>query len=417
MISNYRLYAKKAFSVLLSVLLILSFSAFAFGEFTDDAGLTCTQQHVVPDFSSKNASYASDYFLGAAVPMDGSGGRADICVPGLSSEDNMIPQGIAVCPEKGLILVSAYYNTVADGKPYYDEIMSKQAPSVIYALDASTGAFVAQYDLYDRSGNMITNHLGGIAVSENNLYLALGRRIAYIPLSSLDAAPGTMKNLTVDKYFTVAPYNNAMVSFLNYSDGVLWEGNFYDGSDSYNTQAIDGVNSRILGFDLSGENAEEEISNLLNGASSPVPSHVIDLPEEVDSIQGVTADKETLFLSASFGRKNDSRLYYVSLDAAEKGADESAFGSVSALPMQEGIAACDGQIYAIFESAAWYYSGYDQSFVCSSPTDVIWRVDAEKMMYISSHLCACGKYHIGPFAAITVFFHKIFYFIKNLFTR
>ena len=58
MVSDYRSYAKKAFSVLLATLLIFSFSAFAFGEFTDDGGLTCAQQHVVPDFSSKNASYA-----------------------------------------------------------------------------------------------------------------------------------------------------------------------------------------------------------------------------------------------------------------------------------------------------------------------------------------------------------------------
>ena len=414
MFSGSKSFAVKVLTVVLSVLLIFSLPIVALGDESENA-LSYSQKHVVEEYLSKNAAYAERYFSGSAVPMDGSGGRADIVIPGLSTEDNMIPQGLALYPAKNLILISAYYNTIESSEENAEEINSKQTPSVIYALDASNGAFVAQFDLYSETGKAITNHVGGIAVSENNLYVATGRRVAYVSLSSLEVEPGTRKDLRISGRFDIQPYSEAAVSYLNCSGGILWAGNFFDKSEGYNEPAYEGVNSRILGYALSGKTASEEISNLMNGETSPVPKHIIDLPSEVERIQGITSKNGMLFLSKSFGRRATGSIYIVSLNKAKRGAKLSDFRSIDAIPAIEGMDVRGRYIYTLSEGGAWYFNGYDPSNLSSAPSDVVWRIDTLKMLKNSVAYCVCGEQHTGSLSPFVVLFHKVQYFFNNLF--
>ena len=141
------------------------------------------QTHVVERFQQKNAAYANRYYDGCGYALDGADGRPDLCLPGLTEEDNMVPQGIAYYAAKNQMLISAY--------------SKGDAGSVIFALDLSDGHLAAEYHITRRSGNPAQAHFGGIAVSEYNLYIAdYDSTISYVPLSALNAADGTAADVT-----------------------------------------------------------------------------------------------------------------------------------------------------------------------------------------------------------------------------
>ena len=333
------------------------------------------QEHTVADYLSSNAGYAKEYYNQTAVPLDGSDGSADLVIPGLNREDNMVPQGIAWYPAKNWILISSYYKADQDDFPE-----SSRVPSVIFALDAATGKLIAQFDLYNENGEKNISHAGGIAVSENNLYFADNKTIRYVPLSALEAADDERKPLKFTGAFSIGNDHNAAVSYLSFSEGVLWAGNFFKASDErYNTPSKPGINSRVLGYRLSGGGSAEEIENLLKGGASAKANHIIDLPAEISQVQGATVLRGNLFLSISTGRKYDSELRSLSLSQAENGAPAWWYRSIKALPMSENLMVKDGELYCVFESAAWEYHGNNPSNLSKSPTDVVWKIKADAL--------------------------------------
>ncbi len=132
-----------------------------------------TQTHAVPEYASLNLGIRMAYFDGRAVPMDGCSDPADFCLPGLSAEEHMIPQGVAWWEAENLLLVSSY------------DVRHEDA-SVLFVLDGATGDLVASLPISIESGKPFRGHVGGIAVSDNNLYLTSGAsRIGYVPLSEV----------------------------------------------------------------------------------------------------------------------------------------------------------------------------------------------------------------------------------------
>lgn len=212
-----------------------------------------TQQRVVGvennAYETTYAGYQSRFFTGAD-----SNKPTNFVIPGLSSTDNYIPQGMTYWAAKGWILISAYYN--GTGKP-----------SLLYALDTKTTKMVAVYTLYNQDGSINTSHGGGIAASEYNLYYAdSGSDVAYIPLSDLDVPEGTAKNITVKgKIDLSGELNNVATSYVCYADGVLWTGNFYwSGDDNYKATWNGTYPSVLIGYKLKGDNSAEEWANLQN---------------------------------------------------------------------------------------------------------------------------------------------------------
>jgi|GEM_PF-2449110 len=330
-----------------------------------------SQAHVVGNYKKANADYAAKYFAAMAQPMDGTNGNPDLCVPGLNLGDNMVPQGVAYYEAKNWLLVSAYYNS---GNT------NTTRPSVIFALDMATGKMVGEYHIYksekDENGNEkpYTGHVGGIAVSDYNLYIAYGKKIAYVPLSDLE----NNWKLVIKGSVGFSDYlDQANVSYLSINDGVLVFGNFYYAYNSkYKIPAKD-AKSVILMQRLKGNSSADEWNSVCN----PAVTAVVKVPDSVDRIQGVVYRDNKFFISTSVGRDNSSTFYIADLD----GSTLNNIYKFQAPPMMEGLTFAGDYIYIVFESAAAFYrEGLDGEGKSVNPTDVVWRLDYNEWLGIDN---------------------------------
>ena len=326
-----------------------------------ESGLTLTQtQSVSSEKYLGKDEFAS--FLSRA--------EKEYLIPGLN--EAAIPQGMSYCGDTGLLYISAYFK-------------ADSVPSVIVALDAKSGNFAAEYRLFNSDGSPFSSHVGGLAVAGDHLYVSAkldndgNYSVAVIPLASLPAEGS--HDLVIESMVAlpVSP------SFLNYSQGILWAGNFYHPSADYGlshgmdytTETADGdYGCYILGYDLGGE--------VLGGGSgsAPVPDYVLVAP---DRIQGmVLCDDGTVLLSQSYGRKNNSALLRYDLDLNRPDSSVPVDGSqvpayildsrvlreeITAMPMTEALAAGpEGNVLVLFESGAMAYK--DGKF----RTDHVWSL-------------------------------------------
>lgn len=308
---------------------------------------------------SQTPSVSSEKYLGKSEFSDFlTRAQKTYLIPGLN--EAAIPQGMSWCESTGLVYLSAYYKTDA-------------VPSVIMALDGSSGTFVAEYRLYNADGSPFTSHVGGLAAAGDALYISAkldndgSYSVAVIPLDRLPAEGS--HDITVEK--TVAlPVSP---SFLNYSQDILWVGNFYHPSADYGlssgmdftTETADGeYGCYILGYDLSGGSLGGDTGTV------PAPDYVLVAP---DRIQGmVFCGDGTVLLSQSYGRKNNSTLLRYDLDLGRADGSVPVGGSevpayildsgalreaITAMPMTEALCTGpDGNVLVLFESGAMAYS-------------------------------------------------------------
>ena len=167
-------------------------------------------------------------------------------------------------------------------------------------------------------------------------------------------------------------------SFMNFSDGCLWVGNFYHPKGNYDLSADMNYTTKaenaeygcyILGYDLSKKSVER--FDEVGPDGYPVPDMVMAAP---DRIQGITSlSNGQMLLSQSYGRKSESRLMSFDTSSTHATLHDFQVGSsrvpgfildsncltkaVTALPMTEAVsAASDGMILVSFESGALHYS-------------------------------------------------------------
>ena len=127
-------------------------------------------------------------------------------------------------------------------------------------MDTATGELTAEYILLNAGGTPFDGHVGGVAVSEDTLYVSGQKQnglytICAIPLKDLPAEGSHEVKLEQTIPVPVSP------SFLSCSHGYLWVGNFYHpGADyplsdgmKYTTASADGEDygCYIMGYDLS----------------------------------------------------------------------------------------------------------------------------------------------------------------------
>ena len=219
-----------------------------------------TQERVV----GTDGSYKTTYDNYAAQYLNSASSPTNIVIPGLNAAQDYVIQGMTYYPKRDWMLVTAYHN-VADGETTQS--------SKIFALDASTGEFKAMFSFLNTDGTENTDHGGGIAVSEHNIYYSCGdkdRRIAYAPLSAIEnAIEGQHTQIQlVDSIDFVEvgsiSYDGktAYTAYVCYDEGVLWLGNFYDmgakllgvtiAAADYNAPANDQYNSMVFGYKLAG---------------------------------------------------------------------------------------------------------------------------------------------------------------------
>ncbi len=361
----------------------------------------------------QNKTWAATTFLNqCATALDGStdvtgATLPDLCIPGLNSTDNMIPQGMTYYRQKNWVLVSSYYN--GSGKS-----------SVVYALDMETGDFVAQFNLLNKDGTPCTAHVGGIAASEYNLYIAdEGSTISYVPLSELNVTPGTKKDITIVDTATIGELGDGGTSFCSIDAGILWTGNFYRNETltdkKYTTPANSKYHSMIFGYALSGSSSAFEWDAFKNGAIKSVdesgnvterfsnncvgnPTYSIAVPNDITKIQCALVSEGRLYMGTSYGRHSDCDFYVANIDLNDAltengnvtytvgGTERKAYLFYSYktfgnhLYMNEGMFMLNHELYILTESAAYKYYGEDRSDKCDYPTDVVWRLDPYALM-------------------------------------
>ena len=294
--------------------------------------------------------------------------RQGFYIPGLSQY--MIPQGIAVSRDTGLTYISAYS-------------ISPLVSSVIAAVDTETGILKAEYWLYHGDGSLFSGHVGGVAAVGNYLYLSAekddsdGYQIAQINLGKLPRNGGC--KLTLD---TFVPVHTAP-SFLSAFGDYLLVGNFYHPEGNYDlpdtlehtVTACEGEQgSYILGYRIT------EQGGLTAQDDFPKAEFVLSAP---DRIQGICCQEGIIYLSQSYGRRNNSSLLqYCAADLVTASEPITICGEqlplyildsrslcdlLTAMPMTEGLCTGpDNKVIVLFESGAKKYDdGRDR-------TDTVW---------------------------------------------
>lgn len=328
-----------------------------------------TQEHTVSSYAENNAKYENTYFGGEAAALDGTKNTPDMVIPGLKNGENMVPQGVAYYAKKNWLLVSSYYK----------DKTKDSSPCMIFALDFDTGELVAEYKLKRSATEDFTGHVGGIAVSNYNLYITDNKQsgISYVPLSRLDSQSGS---LTVAGTKNMSSYlGSAKPAYLSIDDGMLITGNFFYAKNSKYDTPAKGANSVILAQNLSGNSSANEWSNFCSSA----PFATVKVPDSIDRIQGAVCRDEKFYLSSSFGRTNTSTLYIADIDKSN-GYSLKNIKSYKALPMMEDMEFIGDYIYTAFESASAFYlhdlDDDSKTGKSKHPTDVIWQIDYKALI-------------------------------------
>lgn len=300
-----------------------------------------------------------------------------VTVPGI--DQKIVPQGMDIWPEQGWIMMSGYFsdNSVSDC-------------SMIIAIDMATGQIAAEYKLRKADGSAYTGHVGGIAVTKKNLFVADGSQLRRIPLESLYNT-GRQGDIQIVESINVP----VRASFCNYSGGYLWVGDFYSSTKSA-PPAFRHMLNRMgqnhyawsVGYALD-ETAENEIGTerWQEGMEYATPDVILSITKK---IQGMVVAGDHILLSQSYGRTNNSViLQYQNVLSTPQHSTYKLNDkqipvwfldgrvlekSITAPPMSEGLAALGNRVYILFESAAEKYR-LDGG---KNPVDKIFTMDLQQ---------------------------------------
>lgn len=268
-------------------------------------------------------------------------GELSVLIPGL--KEGFVPQGITYLPKDDALLFAGY----SDGDDN----------SALLAVSRKTGELLKQVKLNNVDGSKYTGHAGGVCATETDIYVSNAKKLFRISLDTYEKLPE--KAVCAFEEEIPVPVNS---SYCSYADGVLWVGEFQYGGD-YPTDASHRV-STSDGLQRAwncGYRIEE-------GQDFSAPDYILSITER---IQGMTTLNGKMYLSQSYGRKNDSVIYryndVLSTDPAQtvevNGKDvplwilDSTVRDAVLLcpPMTECLCTVDGAIYVAFESAAKTY--------------------------------------------------------------
>lgn len=277
-------------------------------------------------------------------------------IPGLNQ--NLIPQGIGYVPELDWLIVSNYRK---DGKP-----------SVLAVIRSSDGKLVKSVELYRDEKTPYQGHAGGVTVSAKHVWVASDKSVYQVPIEALEEAEDGGKLV-----FTNMIDTETNASFNNYSNGILWVGEF--ARFNYKTDETHHMENRqqqkysawVAGYVLNDQD-EIDPGKRMEDSKKAVPDYILSIPEE---IQGMEWIGDRVILSQSYGRNNESSLqaYRWTLEEephqyTDKFGEpvpvwfldaDNREGVLKMPPMSEGIVEKDGKLFILFESgAAEYRSGF-----------------------------------------------------------
>lgn len=337
----------RPYIVLLSVLFLISCA----GKNTQTAEQTelfseneITQQEVVETSIDNSALYRQFSDLRIQGPV----------IPGLRQP--LVPQGMAFWIEQGLMIISNY--------------MDNNSAGVLTFIDLESGTLHKILRLYNSDKTPHTGHLGGLAVGGNHLWIVSGSGVYPLRLEVVGSAENNGK-IYLPKLLTTETKG----SFATFYKDTLWIGEFTRKDGSYSTAEHHHCTDRegklrrgwLAGYIPDAESGQ--LSSVIAANGKITPDFIISIPDE---IQGAVFTEEKVFLSASYGRKNKSRLLIFDSPLEEPSHQQSEIfpdhtipfwfidglnktGEIEMPPMSEAVVYSKGQVAVLFESAASKY--------------------------------------------------------------
>ena len=281
--------------------------------------------------------------------------RADFTIPGLF--EGIIPQGICYIGEMDAYAISGYYE---DGL----------FPSMLMLVDAETGKFTKAFPLQNVDGKAYSGHAGGLTASEDYIYITSESTCYICEIDSLK----DLKNgeaLQFESNFRL----NTFGSFACYDNGVLWTGDFIEGSEKgrESSRKITTLGSGETfyayceGYIL--KDGIPDVKKVNSETNGYIPDYLLAIPEQVQGMSFTLSGK--IIFSTSYGRKNNSKIYIYddvlltervgTYKIEEAEIDILACSSdllketIIAPPMAEGITQGEKGQYIIFEAGAEKY--------------------------------------------------------------
>lgn len=279
-------------------------------------------------------------------------------IPGLKQD--LVPQGLGYYQDKNWLL-AVYY--MEDGRP-----------GTLSVLDQATGELVKSVILMNEDGTPYTGHAGGVTVSPGYVWIASEDKLYQIKLEDLVEAEDNGEIQFIDSVPVLV-----QSSFNYYADGVLWVGEFYE-KTSYPTDPSHHMTTRtgnkyyawMAGYKLDETTGSISSEDWTSGSMTPAtPDLVLSIP---DKVQGAVVRNDSIILSTSWGRGNDSLLYRYNNQLQESAhttatingrdvpvwfmdaqAEKERNSRLSIVPMSEGIVDVGGILYVQLESGATKY--------------------------------------------------------------
>jgi len=358
----------KKFLLFISVLFLLSCS-----EKTD----TRQSADAIENNEVSQQSIVDTSFEGSMLYKQFREGRTEgPIIPGLLHQ--LVPQGMAFQEDENAMIISNY--------------MSDDTAGTLTFISMDTGLFEKVLFLFNADNTPHTGHLGGLAVSRKYLWISSGPGVYNIPLETVFESENNGK-ITLPELIETETKG----SFATYSDNILWIGEFTRANGSYpvpeyhHSIARDNNSHRawLAGYKLS---ASDDMINLTNTYSSKVlPDYILSIPDE---IQGAAFADNKILLSASYGRKNYSRLLLFDSPLNEAAHrieeifpdrnipfwfldDTNKTGQMTAPPMSEAAVVYKEKIAVLFESAASKYRS-----TASYPVDRIQYINIDSIVTV-----------------------------------
>lgn len=276
-------------------------------------------------------------------------------VPGLL--EGVIPQGVCYDETTGYLLITGYYE-------------DSKYPSVLMVLDEKNGKLLNYYSLKKINGEDYYGHAGGIASSQNTIYIVSEGECYTFPAD-------TLLNEVKQSYiqFQSNFKLNTKGSFACYSNNTLWIGDFIQ-SDDKERKAVKDITTLESGetFYAYCEGYKlvdglPDVNKINKDSTGYIPDYYMAIPEQVQGMAFTKTGK--ILFSTSYGRKNNSKIYVfddiISKEATEtkivNGEQVDFYSCKSSLllseiiapPMAEGMANTPDKIYIMFESGAEKY--------------------------------------------------------------
>ncbi len=264
-----------------------------------------------------------------AIYNDYYGMKTDICKnPGLG--DDFICQGVAVSDKTGWILVSGY--------------MKDGTASRIYMTMPEGDTY---YVLLSKDGKDFTGHVGGVAVSEDTVYIANGGRIHTV---AMDAFLSAKKGDAIDVGEGVEVNNSA--SFVYTDDNYLYVGEFHNGA-KYNIEGHENESAEGMHYAIC---TKYELDDL----TTPIKIYSIR-----NQVQGIcfTPDGKVV-MSTSYGVADTVYYMYDEAEATDSGKQmdgapvyylDKLVLEVKGPAMGEDLDYYDGRVITLTESASNKY--------------------------------------------------------------